>query len=240
MRSYYFSIILLVGTFGSNLEAISAEVLEQQCRDIGFKQASKAFKECVSELASRGALDSSPESAQCTKIGFKPMTKAFQECVDELSSRSQQQSNEIASIPPDALSGDDLTCANYGFSRATVEFSNCKQTIAQAKADAVQRQAAYDLELKRYEAERREYDQKLARYEEQQRQAEKQKIIRFGLALMGGQSPSFAENLNSANRDMLGLPPQPPRGPISRDFTIRNPGGNTVNCNVFGSIVRCR
>jgi hypothetical protein len=241
MRSNYFSIVLLLAIFGSHAEGISAEILEKQCRDIGFKQNTKSFKACVSELQSRESLDSTPESAQCNEIGFKPMTKAFQDCVVELTTRSQQQQpSGVALSPTEPLSEDDVTCANYGFARATSEFSNCKQTISQARAEAAQRQAQYELELKRYEAEKQTYERQLAQYEEQKRQAEKQRLIRFGLALMGGQSPSFAENLNNANRAMHGLPPQAPRQPISQNFTIRNPGGNTVNCNVFGSVVQCR
>ncbi|WP_439114968.1 hypothetical protein [Hydrogenophaga sp.] len=136
-------------------------------------------------------------------------------------------------------STDDIECAKFGFVLGTPDYSRCLQALAEARAEAKQRQAEYELDLKRYEAERRAYEQRLAQYEEQKKQADKQKLIKFGSALMGGKSSSFWENLNNANRELSGLPPQAPSQPQSRNFTIIRPSGGAVNCNVFGSIITC-
>lgn len=240
MRTHRVSLIVSLLLLGALSFATAGGRTAKQCEEIGFKPASKAFGDCVAELDARESKQLSVQGVQCADIGFLPMTEAFDSCVQTLKSRQDHEiSPVVTGTPRVSPSADEATCRTYGFATGTLEFSRCKQAIFQAKVEAAQRQAQYELDLKRYEVEKQAYEQRLAQYEEQKREEEKQRRLRFGLSLLSGTAPSFLENVNNAHREMLGLPPQAPSQPSFRNFTITSPKGNTVDCQVFGSVVQC-
>jgi TPR repeat protein len=140
-------------------------------------------------------------------------------------------------------SEDDKLCQNFGFQVLSSEYSQCRLKVEIAKREATDRQREYDLAKLRYE-------QELARYEQQKNDLERERdrarerrqgeaMLKFGLALMGGTSPHFSENLANAGRQSLGLPPIAPNRPTFQNFTITGPDRRISNCNVFGNNITC-
>jgi len=107
-----------------------------------------------------------------------------------------------------------------------------------AKSEYAQRQAAYELEKQRYQEEQRRYEARVAEVEREKERRKYEGLMKFGLALMGGTSPNFTDNLNSANQAMGWAPPTPPAPPAMRNFTIIGPKGVTT-CTITGNIYRC-
>jgi len=126
-------------------------------------------------------------------------------------------------------SPDDALCQKYGFTVNTQLYAECRMKIDIAKNEARQRQALYDAEMARYNAQ-------VAEYEKQKKREESDRLIRFGLALMGGTSPNFSENLNNANRAVNGLPPVAPQ---VQNFNIITPRGGLTSCTIVSNNVIC-
>jgi len=124
---------------------------------------------------------------------------------------------------------DDALCQKYGFMVFTQPYSECRMKIDIAKNETKQRQALYEAEMARYNAQ-------VAEYEKQKKREESDRMIRFGLALMGGTSPNFSENLNNANRAVAGLPPVPPK---VQNFNIITPRGGITPCMIVSNNVIC-
>ena len=124
---------------------------------------------------------------------------------------------------------DDVLCQKYGFMVYTQPYSECRMKIDIAKNEAKQRQALYEAEMARYNAQ-------VAEYEKKKKREESDRLIRFGLALMGGTSPNFSENLNNANRAAAGLPPAAPQ---IQNFNIITPRGGVTPCTIVSNTVFC-
>ena len=179
--------------------------------------------------------DSLPEAeAMCADLGFKKKTEAYGDCVLELHSRKKKTVKRTGDGSP-----DDASCINFGFVAGTQEYSNCRLQMDTARKQAQQKQAEYELAQKRYEQELREYEERLAAIEKEKNRRQGDAMMRFGLALMGGTSPYFSENLANASRATLGLPPIQPERPSMNNFFIRSPNGNMTNCHVSGNLVQC-
>jgi hypothetical protein len=187
------------------------------------------------------ALDLSVYENQCSEIGFKKKTLAFGECVLELHSRGvppQKASNSAQANTGDGTNEHQM-CAKFGFVAGTSQYSECRLKIDIAKKEQAQRQAAYDAEQQRYQEEQRRYDAQVAEYEKEKERQKGLALMRFGAALAGGTSPSFAENFGNAGRQSLGIAPVPPTRPQIQNFTITNPAGRMTNCNVVGNNINC-
>ena len=130
------------------------------------------------------------------------------------------------------------TCYKYGFVTGTAPYSECRLKIDVAKSEYAQRQAAYELEKQRYQEEQRRYEARVAEVEREKERRKYEGLMKFGLALMGGTSPNFTDNLNSANRAMGWAPPTPPAPPAMLNFTITGPKGVTT-CTITGNVYRC-
>jgi len=130
------------------------------------------------------------------------------------------------------------TCYKYGFVIGTAPYSECRLKIDVAKSEYAQRLAAYELEKQRYQEEQRRYEARVAEVEREKERRKYEGLMKFGLALMGGKSPNFTDNLNSANQAMGWAPPTPPAPPAMRNFTIVGPKGVTT-CTITGNIYRC-
>jgi hypothetical protein len=124
---------------------------------------------------------------------------------------------------------EDALCQKYGFTVSTQPYAECRMKIDIAKNEAKQRQALYDAEMARYNAQ-------VAEYEKKKKREESDRLIRFGLALMGGTSPNFSENLNNANRAAAGLPPVAPQ---IQNFNIITPRGGVTPCTIVSNNVFC-
>lgn len=191
----------------------------------------------------------------CSGLGFKKKTNAYGECVLELDQRQRRTQEEIAiqtqkeaqrpTQPQDEARADHNTCSQLGFLIGSPAHADCRLEISLARRDLSQRQAAFQLEQQRHLEEQRRYAGKVA---EAERQKEKQKgeaIMRFGLALMGENSPHTSVNINNAARQSLGLPrlppPQPilPAPPTVPNFTITSPSGRTTSCRAIGNNIHC-
>jgi len=190
----------------------------------------------------------------CIEIGFKPKTEAFGQCVLELRNRQRSkvkesaEKHEVESTPRSAPlfvqetrgdgSPDDKLCTGYGFKPGTTSYAQCRQQVEVARRDAQQRQAQYALELQRFEEEKRQYEEQVEEYEREKERQRNLRLLQFGAALAGGNSPYFLENLANASRQMLGMPPEPPRSPPPQTFFIQGPSGNRT-CTVNGNLVSC-
>ncbi len=196
------------------------------------------------------ALDTKKEEETCSEIGFKIKTEAHAECVVELlgrknrklknqvqnSNNKAQEISDISSQSKDQTKGDGTpehySCARFGFVLGTSAYAECRMKMDIAKREAQQKQAAYELEMKRYQ-------EQVAQYEKEKERRKGEAMMRFGLSLMGGTSPYFSENLANASRAAAGLPPVPPAAPDIQNFTITNPYGQNTHCTVFGSMINC-
>lgn len=176
----------------------------------------------------------SEAEAACSELGFKRKTEAFGDCVLELHSRKKRSVKQSGDGSP-----DDASCTKFGFVVGTQEYSNCRLQMDTARRQAQQKQAEYELAQKRYEQELREYQEKLALIEKEKNRREGEAMMRFGLALLGGTSPHFSENVANAGRASLGLPPIQPVRPSMDHFFIRTPGGQMTNCHITGNLVQC-
>jgi hypothetical protein len=188
--------------------------------------------------------------ATCSELGFKKKTQAYGECVLELDQReTASRGQAVKQIPQQTQlqaqqkgdgTNEHQTCVKFGFVVGSAPYSDCRLKIDLAKREQAQRQAAYDIELQRYQEEQRRYDAQVAEYERQKEKQKSDAMIRFGLALMGGTSPYASENLANAGRQSLGLAPTPPTRPQIQNFTITNPAANRVtNCTVVGNNINC-
>jgi len=187
------------------------------------------------------AVDLSVYENQCAEIGFKKKTPAFGECVLELHARGgspQKASNSTQANNGDGTNEHQM-CAKFGFVVGTSQYSECRLKIDIAKKEQVQRQAAYEAEQQRYQEEQRRYDTQVAEYQKEKERQKGLAMMRFGAALAGGTSPSFAENFGNAGRQSLGIAPAPPTRPQIQNFTITNPAGRMTNCTVIGNNINC-
>jgi hypothetical protein len=187
------------------------------------------------------AADLSVFENQCVEIGFKKKTPAFGECVLELHSRGGTSQKARNSTPLNNGDGtnEHQMCARFGFVTGTSQYSECRLKIDIAKKEQAQRQAAYEAEQQRYQEEQRRYEAQVAEYEKEKERQKGLALMRFGAALAGGTSPSFAENFGNAGRQSLGLAPTPPSRPQIQNFTITNPAGRMTNCTVVGNNINC-
>jgi hypothetical protein len=188
--------------------------------------------------------------ATCADLGFKKKTQAYGECVLELdqretAARSQaarqlQQQTQIQAQQKGDGTNEHHMCVKFGFVVGTAPYSDCRLKIDIAKREQAQKQAAYEIELKRYQEEQRRYEAQVAEYEKERERQKGLALMRFGAALAGGTSPYFSENLANAGRQSLGLAPNPPVRPQIQNFTITNPVANRVtNCTMVGNNINC-
>lgn len=191
------------------------------------------------------AIDTKSEEIICSEIGFKKKTELHAECVLELIERKNKDSidksfttNSSTSLSDQkTISQGDGTpehaaCEKFGFRIGTTGYSDCRMKMEIAKQDAQQMQAAYELDL-------RKYQEQVARYEKEKQRQKDDALLRFGLSLIGGTSPHFSENLANAGRASIGLPPIAPSSPQIQNFTIMTPSGRLTNCTVMGNSINC-
>ncbi len=184
---------------------------------------------CFSEVA---AIDTNQEEQMCTEIGFKQKTEGHADCVLELITRKNKNRSAKLSATNSDGSSDDVTCQKFGFVVGSSGYSDCRLRMEIAKKEAQQKQSNYELELRRYEAQ-------VAQYENEKERRQGEAMMRFGLSLMGGQSPYLSENLANASRASIGLPPVIPVAPTIQNFTITIPGGRMTNCSVISNNINC-
>jgi hypothetical protein len=192
--------------------------------------------------------------ATCAELGFKKKTQAYGECVLELDQReitertlaikqAQQQAQQQAQIQAQQKgdgTNEHQMCVKFGFVVGSAPYSDCRLKIDIAKREQAHRQAAYEIEMKRYQEEQRRYEAQVAEYEKEKERQKGLALMRFGAALAGGTSPYFSENLANAGRQSLGLAPNPPTRPQIQNFTITNPVANRVtNCTMVGNNINC-
>ena len=223
-------LIKTVGVFfllaSANIFAADLSSHEQTCADLGFKKRTPAYGDCVLELDRRGRTQSNSQAAQEA------------ERQREEQQRQAQEQQRAAAARGDG-SPDHQTCAGFGFVAGTTPYSDCRMRIAIAKREAQQRQAAFEADQQRYEAERREYDAKVAAQERQRKVDAWLKSAQFFSALGAGQSRNFSENAANAGRIVSGQPPLPPTQPQIQNFTITGPSGRMTSCTAMGNHVNC-
>jgi hypothetical protein len=204
-------------------------------------------------VATAGVKDTSSQEATCKDIGFRPKTVAFADCVIKLVERDQNSQDSITtpvrsvrsrvvqSPPPSvALSPNEKTCANYGFKRRTVSFSQCVMQLDAAQQQAQAQAQQFAVQEQQYEQQVAAYQQELSAQQEaikKERERLKWEAIgRLGAGMANSTSSSFLGALNEGLAAANGVPisrpaPEPPSPPVSQNYTIRLPNGNQVYCN---------
>lgn len=123
-------------------------------------------------------------------------------------------------------SPDDLTCKKYGFKPNTDGYAQCRLQIDLVRNDALQKQAAYDEQLRQYEAQ-------VAAANRERERRKNEALTEFGLRMMSGQSP-----ISAAASVGTGAPMGPPPIPTSsRTYTL--PGNKIMTCTTTGSMTNC-
>lgn len=211
------SILLLV--FSGTVYSADFSDHEKTCLDLGFKKRTPAYGECVLELDRRSS--------------------GQQKQVERSRNEQQNQQQEKERAAQGDGTPDHQTCYKYGFIFGTPQYGECRQKIDLARRDATQKQAAYDLELRRYDAEKKRYDDQVAAYEKEKERQRGLAMMKFGAALMSGTSPYASENFANAGRAVVGLPPVAPTRPQIQNYTITTPGGRMVNCTNIGNNINC-
>ena len=206
---------------------------EKTCLDLGFKKRTPAYGECVLELDKR----STDQQKQAERARVEQQRQAQEQQERQAAQQRQQQEQQRAARGDGTP--DHQTCNKYGFVAGTAPYAECRQKIDLARREAAQKQAAYELELKRYEAEKERHEQQVAEYEKEKERQRGLAMMRFGAALMSGTSPYASENFANAGRASLGLPPIAPSRPQIQNYTITTPGGRMVNCNSVGNDIHC-
>lgn len=171
------------------------------------------------------------QEATCSDLGFKKKTQAHGECVLELDQRETAEGDGT---------NEHQMCVKFGFVVSSAPYSDCRLKIDIAKREQAQRQAAYEIEQQRYQEEQRRYEAQVAKYKREEERQKDFALMRFGLALAGGTSPYFSENLANAGRQSLGLAPSPPTRPQwQENFTITNSAGQMTNCTMVANNINC-
>lgn len=213
---------------------------ETTCVDLGFKKRTPAFGECVLEL-DRRATDQQKQAERLRIDQQRQVQEQQQRQAEQQRQAQEQQQRQRATEA--AARGDGTqehqTCNQFGFVAGTPQYADCRLRIDIAKREAQQRQAAFEADKRRYEAEQLQYYAKLAEYEEERERQKGLAWLRFGSALMSGTSPYFGENLGNAGRAVLGLPPTPPTQPQVQTFVITNPAGRTTTCTTVANLINC-
>lgn len=194
--------------------------------------------------------------ATCAELGFKKRTQAYGECVLELDRRKMILREQETTDQQEIIKRQDhaakqqlqfygdgsiehKTCNRFGFVVGTTSYSDCRLKIDIAKREQAQKEAAYQLEMRRYEEEKRRYEANAAEFEREKERQKGAAMMRFGLALMGGTSPHLSENLANAGRQSMGMPPIAPTRPLIQNFTITGPDRRMTNCSVLGNNINC-
>jgi hypothetical protein len=174
-----------------------------------------------------------------SKPEYKAISESFLEIViqskikDKKVEKAQQMIRSLvaegkSNVGKSDGSPDDALCQKYGFTLHTQPYSECRMKLDIAKKEAAQRQAAF-------EAEQQRYQEQVAAFEKEKERQKKLAQMRYGLALMGSTSPTFAGGIADANRAMGWAPPEPPK---LQPFTIQGPKGTTT-CTVIGNMYNC-
>jgi hypothetical protein len=145
MRPAFFEIVL------ANLLVLSATCFgadisgyEKTCLDLGFKQRSPAYGECVLELEKRGS------------AGEKLAERQRMEQQQQQNRQRAAEINQRGDGTP-----DHQTCYKFGLIPSTPQYSDCRLKLTIAKREADQRQAAFESERRRYEEEKMRNDAQL-------------------------------------------------------------------------------
>lgn len=224
----------------------AAEKLAQKQADVERRRAEKAESERLAADAKRG--DGSKADLHCKTLKLAPTTPKYLTCrkdfedSEELSRVAEQQrrreAEEAQLAAEQAKIGDGTpehqVCLKFGFIGNTPPYADCRLRLEINKQEAAQRQAVYEEEKQRYERQ-------LAAVKREKEREEGLALMRFGAALAGSTSPTFAGGLADANRAMGWGPaalPAPPTQPKLQQFMIQGPKGVTT-CTVFGNTYNC-
>jgi hypothetical protein len=158
------------------------------------------------------AQDLSAYEDECVSIGFSKKTPAFGDCVLELYSRSEIVEKPRQVVATGDGSQEDITCRNYGFRAASLDYSQCRLQIDLAKQQAAQQQA--------------QYEEKLAAQEKERDRRKGEALFRIGMGLLGGGRPNNTSQLPALS------PPNP-----TRIYNL--PGGKFITCTTSGFITQC-
>lgn len=211
----------------------AAEKLEQKQADANRQLAQKIEAQRLAAEARNG--DGSSGDAHCKALKLVPTTPKYLNCRKDFSNSetiAKRVEQENFRALEQAKVGDGTPehqqCLKFGFIGSTPPYADCRLRLEMNKQQVAQRQEAY-------EAERQRYDEQVAAYEKEKERQKKLAQIRYGLALMGSTSPTFAGGIADANRAMGWAPPEPPK---LQPFTIQGPKGTTT-CTVIGNMYNC-
>jgi len=203
----------LIAMLFENTEALSQDLslFESDCAEIGFKNKTEAFAECVLELRKKSSLNRENRRNAATQN-------------DQIRKDNSGNRGGVGFAIRGDGTPDDLTCQKFGISPGTDAYGQCRVQLKTA-AETAQRQHAV------YEQQRRDSEQQIAAQEEARRKRERDQasnnLIEYGLRLMGGQAPI------DAALGVQGKPPITrqiaPQDPVMQNFQINTPRG-FANC----------
>lgn len=173
--------------------------------------------------------DGSEDDLACKKRSLKPTSKAYETCRAQLVSAKEKEL-EIKKRDEQAKIGDGSPehqrCFAYGFVLGTPAYSECRLKLQLLRQQSIQAQQDYDLRMQAYQQQKAEVEKARA-------QEEKDRLVRLGLSLLGGQS------FSNAAREMNNLPPIPSQ-PTVRNTTLIGPNGQVIQCTAVSNVVNCQ
>ena len=221
----------------------TADILAQKKAEADKQRIAKLEAVKTAEIAKKG--DGSMGDLYCKSTRLEPTTPKYLTCrknFDEAEElvrvteiQRQRTEDETKKANEQAKAGDGTqehqVCFKFGFVFGSSGYADCRLKLEVNLRDAAQRQIAYEAEQRRFQAQ-------LAAAEKEKERQKSLGLLRFGLALMGGTSPNFSDNVKSANQSMGWTPTAAPPPPQMQPFMINTPKGLTT-CTVVGNMYNC-
>jgi len=214
--------------------AISADLSEYEkiCRELGFKNRTPAYGECVLELDRRST--DQQKQAERTRVEQQRQAQELQQRQSEQKRQEEERQRTTAIAARGDGTPDHQSCQKYGFIYGTAPYSECRQKIDLVRQESAQKQSAYESENYRYQ-------QQVADAQKEKEKKQNDKLFEFSMRLLGGSSPNFGQAVGNAATGTMGITPiAPPRQPTIENFTIRGPSGAVMRCTYVNNIMDCR
>lgn len=248
-------IMILMFAFFFNSHSVYADELEQYgsiCKEIGFKQKTPDYGDCVLELRSRDLKKvNKAKSQKASKVVPEddlPLTiiekqraakKGSAGSFDPDAYLRDKKTSPKQYVPPEPVevgdgSNNDNICQQYGFKVGEDSYKKCRLDLDVAQRQAEAEMAQFQQQKLQYEEQKRQYEAAVKAEHDRREFQAGVNLLMYGLGLAGGRTREEAAPA------LYGLPMYP-RQPTFQNYTITTPRGisncvyntrmNLMNCN---------